>query len=426
MDGHKDVTKKQMTKSKQTVNLKKVLQIVEGGFNTQEINSAFDFNEYDLLSSEDDSLTSEIGSDDGNESGTDEDAVIVLPTLKRRKSNTFDKTNKKNPVSTCTKCVEQHAHLTSGINQSHISELSVRPIFNAVNADSTSPLQHTVQPDDTHEHDKLNSLNNFAQPEPVFIIPLDIEPASLTPEPHIQNSPPVQIQDDQLDSENTTGIENPNSPVPNDRPNSPVQPLNQHLPNHYLNNIESPSEDDYYIIEDYRPSPPPENNNLLGTQIVNCQGDAELEEDVENGWHRITNDLPPDNPQFTDILGLNFDTQSCEPEIFFNQLFDQRMLTIIADKTNNYARQQIAKIMGGRDEIQQIEHYSHKRHARLGTWRDVNESDIKIFTAHLLVMSSVKKPALHNYWSTNSLSRTPFLAPISVEINSRTFCGTYM
>ena len=80
-----------MTKSKETVGLKKVLQIVEGGFNTQEINSAFDFNDYDILSSEDDSLTSAISSDDGNESGTDEDPIIIPPSPKRRKSTTFDK-----------------------------------------------------------------------------------------------------------------------------------------------------------------------------------------------------------------------------------------------------------------------------------------------------------------------------------------------
>ena len=55
--------------------------------------------------------------------------------------------------------------------------------------------------------------------------------------------------------------------------------------------------------------------------------------------------------------------------------------------------------MGRRDEIQQIEHYSHKRHTRLGTWKDVNESDIKIFMAHILIMSSVRKPTLHNYVS---------------------------
>ena len=94
--------------------------------------------------------------------------------------------------------------------------------------------------------------------------------------------------------------------------------------------------------------------------------------------------------------------------MFFNQLFDQRMFTIIAEQMNNYAHQQISRIMGGRDQIQQIEHYSHKRHARLGTWKDINEADIKIFIAHLLIMSSVKKPTLHNYWTTNSLSRTPF------------------
>ena len=183
------------------------------GLILQEINSAFDFKEYNILSSEDDSLTSEISSDDGNESGTDEDPVIILPTLKRRKSTIFDKINKNNPVSTCTKHMEQHVHSTSGISQSHISELSVQPTFNTVNMDNTSPFQLTVQPDHTDEHDKLHCSNNLAQPEPVFVILLDMEPASMTPESHVQNSPPVQIQDDQLHLENTTAIENTNSPV---------------------------------------------------------------------------------------------------------------------------------------------------------------------------------------------------------------------
>ena len=127
-------------------------------------------------------------------------------------------------------------------------------------------------------------------------------------------------------------------------------------------------------------------------QIVNCEGDTESQDDLENGWHRITHDVPPINPKFMDTPGLNFETNSWEPEVFFN----------------NYACQQIRRIMGRRDEKQQIEHYSHKRHARLGMWRDVNESDIKIFMAHILIMSSVRKPALHNYWSTKILSRTLF------------------
>ena len=48
MEGNKDLNKKLSSKCKQTVDLKKMLQIVEGGFNTQEINSAFD---YDIVSS---------------------------------------------------------------------------------------------------------------------------------------------------------------------------------------------------------------------------------------------------------------------------------------------------------------------------------------------------------------------------------------
>ena len=80
----------------------------------------------------------------------------------------------------------------------------------------------------------------------------------------------------------------------------------------------------------------------------------------------------------------------------------------MAEETNNYAHQQIRRIMGRRDEIQQIENYSQKRHAGLGIWRDENKSDIKIFMAHIFIMSSVRKPTLHNYWSTKTLSRTPF------------------
>ena len=358
---------------------------------------------------EDESLSSEITSSNENQSGTeDEDALIIPPSPKRRKNNNFDRKNNDNTPSTSTKHVNQHVKQTSGINQSHISELSVQPTFNTLNADNTSPLQCTVQPDSTHEHDKLHSFSDSSQPEPVFFIPLDKEPAPLTPESQIQSPPAVQIQDHQLDSEDTTTIENPIVPLQNSTPNSPLHPSNQQIPNDVHDNIDNPFDDDYYIIEHHPSSPPPESNNLHGSQIINCEGDEEVQEDVENGWTRITNDLPPNHPPFTDTPGLNLDTNARDPEIFFNQLFDERMFTIIAEETNNYAHQQISKIMGGRDEIEQIEHYSHKWYARLGRWRDANKADIKIFIAHLLIISSVKKPALHNYWTTNSLSRTPF------------------
>ena len=143
-----------------------------------------------------------------------------------------------------------------------------------MNADNTSPFQLIVQPDSTYEHDQLYSFNHTSQPQPVFLIPLDMEPAPVTPES-------VQIQDHQMDSEDTTTIENPIVPLQNRTPNSPLQPLNHQIPNHVHDNIDNPSDDNYYIIEDDCSSPPPENNNLYGTQVVKCEGDAEIEEDVE-------------------------------------------------------------------------------------------------------------------------------------------------
>ena len=101
-------------------------------------------------------------------------------------------------------------------------------------------------------------------------------------------------------------------------------------------------------------------------------------------------------------------TVSHNPKDFFSNLFDDRMYTILAEETNKYARQQIMKELGNRDPFQHLDHYSYQKHARLGTWKDLNSSDIKIFIAHLLVMSSIQKPALHNYWCTTSFSRTPF------------------
>ena len=116
------------------------------------------------------------------------------------------------------------------------------------------------------------------------------------------------------------------------------------------------------------------------------------------------NEIPDQGP-FIGTPGLNLDTESRKPEDFFNNFFDDRMF---ADVTNDYAHKKIRSLLEDRDAVQQLEHHSHRRHARLSTWKDMNAADIKIFIAHLLVMCSVKKPALHNYWSTTSLSHTPF------------------
>ena len=109
-----------------------MLEIVEGGFNTQEINSAFD---YDIvLSSEDESVILCITSSDESESGSENESVSVIPpTPKKRKINEFVKINNSNIVTTCTKCVHQHVPGASGplvpINQMAVS---VTPLSNIV------------------------------------------------------------------------------------------------------------------------------------------------------------------------------------------------------------------------------------------------------------------------------------------------------
>ena len=122
----------------------------------------------------------------------------------------------------------------------------------------------------------------------------------------------------------------------------------------------------------------------------------------------MENDDVPDHGPFSDAEGLNFSMESCKPEAFFNQLFDESMFTIMAQETNAYTHDKIRKVLQGRDHFEQMDHHTHRQHAQLGTWKDLNESDIKSFIAHLLIKSSIKKSALHNYWSTNFLTRTPF------------------
>ena len=171
MEGHKDLNKKLSAKCKQTVDLKKMLQIVEGGFNTQEINSAFD---YDIVSSsEDESVISHITSSDESQSSSEnEDVSVIPPTPKKRKINEFFKINNSKIVTTCTKPVHQHVQEASGAsgnNQSNsgICDLSEQPSL------KTSHYKVTGQLDCSVEHDEVPVSN--IQAEPVFVIPLDTE-----------------------------------------------------------------------------------------------------------------------------------------------------------------------------------------------------------------------------------------------------------
>ena len=82
---------------------------------------------------------------------------------------------------------------------------------------------------------------------------------------------------------------------------------------------------------------------------------------------------------------------------FFN--FDDCMFETIADEMNAYARNRIFSIMHGRDPIQQLDDPTNKKHNHLDSWKDLNVANIKLFMAHVIVMSLVHKSAVHGYWS---------------------------
>ena len=69
--------------------------------------------------------------------------------------------------------------------------------------------------------------------------------------------------------------------------------------------------------------------------------------------------------------------------------FDDCMFETIADQTNAYARNKISSITCGRDLIQQLNDPTNKKHNHIHSWKDLNAADIKLFMAHVIVMSLV-------------------------------------
>ena len=278
-----------------------------------------------------------------------------------------------------------------------VLETHVQPTF------STPILAEAVQECDTpqtpqHDHDNCQNLN----------LPHAVPNTTTTQE--LVVSIPIHFE---VQNEYNEDMANVSTFLEDGTLNNPRDEI-EFPPDYFTNAENHPTSSDHepdqhdYIIEtetDVRVNeiPPP-----LQYPIINCEQDIELQEDIDNGWLKVENDQVPDHCHFIGNEGLNMNTTSRNPEDFFNNLFDDRMYTIMAEETNKYARQQIRKVMGSRDPFQHMDHYSYRQHACLSTWKDLNSSDIKIFLAHLLIMSSVRKPALHSYWATTSFSRTPF------------------
>ena len=116
-------------------------------------------------------------------------------------------------------------------------------------------------------------------------------------------------------------------------------------------------------------------------------------------------DIPP-LPLLVPGGVLNMFRDGRQPEDFFETLFDDQMWTLIAEQTNLYASKR--KNAFGNCPIEAIDNPNYKKFSRLNQWKDVTESELKVFVAHLLVMGVLKKPELleHNWCVQNSFFRT--------------------
>ena len=123
--------------------------------------------------------------------------------------------------------------------------------------------------------------------------------------------------------------------------------------------------------------------------IVQYPRDQILQSDEDMGWKvSVPDEMPLQGPSIINAsLKVEMNKKSGRFLFFLN--FDDCMLETIADQTNAYARNRISPIMCGRDLIQQLHDPTNKKHNLLHSWKDVNSANIKIFMAHVIVMSLV-------------------------------------
>ena len=184
METNTDLKGKTIKRSKKTVDLQKIMEIVQGGFTTQEINATFD---YDLVSSDDDSSLSQSTSSEESESENSidyEKVTVIYPTpKKKRKLYHFVSTNlQEKDCNTCIQRCEQHVQGVSGINQPNIRQLSEQPTSYSQTNTTNNTSPHDTSAAEEHpscEHDKMAPSNTEA--EHVVTISLDTE---FTPEPN--------------------------------------------------------------------------------------------------------------------------------------------------------------------------------------------------------------------------------------------------
>ena len=96
-----------------------------------------------------------------------------------------------------------------------------------------------------------------------------------------------------------------------------------------------------------------DNEYQWGTQLpskpmVNYQNDVENELDYEVGWEWMESDVGPSVSPHTGFRRCLLNPEKNKPEDYFMELFHHQMFTIMAEKTNTYARRRFDSLEEGK------------------------------------------------------------------------------
>ena len=114
----------------------------------------------------------------------------------------------------------------------------------------------------------------------------------------------------------------------------------------------------------------------------------ETHEILEDNWKLVETEY-----SYWEINGpvskINLENEILKSPIsLFLQIFTDELFTKIVDETNNYFRQEAAKI-----------HISN----RMSNWEDVTVSEMKSFVGIILLMGIIKRESMYDHWSDEEI-----------------------
>ena len=150
----------------------------------------------------------------------------------------------------------------------------------------------------------------------------------------------------------------------------------------------SSSSDQNPNLDDYKMDVEPDNinhqlpcDNITNFPMTNLENDDPalllLKNDHYNGWEYESNDSRPAYSPFLETCRTPTEDPNGNPEIFFNELFDEHMWSTMAQATNTYAQSKANTPTGNR--CSDPTNANYKKHCCLNTWTDITPSQMLIF-----------------------------------------------